>query len=142
MLKLLARLLVPLATVFFSIGLLMCRRCVAYTSKAVSKDQDNVALIKSTKAQPGSGVGILSENDGPVVLETACAVSSAPETVERYLAQKGMLDRYSVTGLASLCVRSNRSPGRAMKEAMVRALLSELEFDSVQLNQKGAVTTF
>ena len=125
MLKLLAELLVPLATVFFSINLLLGRRCVAHTPKA----------------QPVSGVGILSENDRPVVLETAGAVSGTTETMEMYLAQKGMLLRYSVTDLALICVRTNLSLGRTTKEVMVRALLSEFEFDSVQLNLKDDVTT-
>ena len=84
MLKLCTEWLVLLATVFFSIGLLLERRCVACSPKVVSMDQDIVALIKSTKAQPVSGLGILSENDMPVVLQTAGAVNSARKTMERY----------------------------------------------------------
>ena len=44
--------------------------------KVVSKDQDNVALIKSTKVQSVPGTGILSENDIPVVLELELMGSS------------------------------------------------------------------
>ena len=70
MLELFAGLLVLSAAVFF-FGLLFGRRCVDFTSEVVSKDQDHVSLIKSTEEQRVPGVGIVSENDGRVVLETA-----------------------------------------------------------------------
>ena len=73
-------------------------------------------------------VGILSENDMTIALETTGTVSNTTETMERYLAQKGMLLRYAVTDLTLLCVQLNL-PGRATKEVLVHALLFELEFD-------------
>ena len=83
------------------------------------------------------GVGILAENESPVVLvtggcsqqyerddgEVPCAEGCAPQ-VHSHL----------------LCGRTKLSHGRATKEA-VRALFSELQFDSVQLNRKDAVTS-
>ena len=56
MLKLFAGLLMFLAVFFF--GLFLGERCVAHTSEVVCKDQDDVSLIKSIKAQPVTGVGI------------------------------------------------------------------------------------
>lgn len=56
------------------------------------------------------------------------------------MAQKGMLLKHAVTDLSLLCGRSKFSPCRATKEVMVRAFLSELPFESVQLNTKDAVT--
>ena len=103
MLMLLAGLLVLLVTVFFFFfGLFLGKRRVACTHEVVSEDQDNVSLSKSTKAQPVPGVGILSENDRLLVLETAGAVSSTTEKIERYLAQKGVLLRYTVTSVETL----------------------------------------
>ena len=74
-------------------------------------------------------VGILSEIDMPIALETTGTVSNTTETMERYLAQKGMLLRYAVTDLTLLCGRLNLLPGRATKEVLVHALLFEREFD-------------
>ena len=78
------------------------------------------------------GAGIRSESDGPVVLETAG---------RSHFAQKGTPLRYTVIDLSLLCGRTELSLDRATKEVMVRAVLSELEFDSVQLNRKDAVVT-
>ena len=114
LLKLLAGVLLLLATVFF-FGLFLGRRCVAYTPEVVSEDQDTVSFTKSTKAQPVPGMGILLMNFWLVVLETAAAVSSTTETMESYLAQKVMLVRYTVTELSLLCGQTKLSPGRAIR---------------------------
>ena len=71
--------------------------------RSLSAHLDNVSQAKGTKAQPVPGLGTLAHNDRLVVVETAGAVSSTTETMERYLAQKGMLLRYTLTDWSLLC---------------------------------------
>ena len=104
MLKLHAGVLVLLATVLF-FGLYLGGALRA-APEVASEDQDNVSLINRTKAQPVPGVGDPSENG-----EAAGAVSSTTETTERYIAQKGMLLRYTVTDLSLLFGRTELSLG-------------------------------
>ena len=84
-----------------------------------------MSLTKGTKAEPVQGGKILSVNGRLVVLETAALVKTT-EMMERYLPRNCMLLSYTVTDLSLLCGRIKLSPGRATKEVMVRALLSEL----------------